>query len=94
MGNRQRSQVSTDDELLERIAHLLRAKPKWVTIKKAAELTGYTEKAIEAKRAEGVWLEGVIWRKGPDGRIMISTEGIDAWVEGQAYAPQAEPQSR
>jgi hypothetical protein len=60
---------------------------KWVTIKKAAELSGYTEKAIEAKRAAGVWLEGLIWRKAPDGRIMVSPEGIDAWVEGRAFAP-------
>jgi hypothetical protein len=62
---------------------------KWVTAKKAAELSGYSEKAIERKRQSGVWLEGVIWKKAPDGRIMISTEGIDAWVEGQVVAPQA-----
>lgn len=80
------------EELIERIAPLLRARPKWVTIAKAAELTGYSERAIEAKRAEGVWLEGEIWRKGPDGRIMISTEGIDAWVEGQECGPQARRQ--
>jgi hypothetical protein len=59
---------------------------KWVTIKKAAEILGYSEKAIEAKRATGVWLEGLIWRKAPDGRIMISPDGVDAWVEGQAFA--------
>jgi len=62
---------------------------KWVTIKKAAELSGYSERAIEAKRAEGVWLEGIVWIKAPDGRILISPDGIDAWAEGRVLAPQA-----
>jgi hypothetical protein len=61
---------------------------KWVTIKKAAELTGYSPKAIEHKRENGTWLEGAIWIKAPDGRILISTEGIEAWAEGQALPPQ------
>lgn len=61
---------------------------KWVTIKKAAELTGYSAKAIEHKRENGVWLQGSIWIKAPDGRILISIEGIEQWAEGQALAPQ------
>jgi hypothetical protein len=61
---------------------------KWVTIKKAAELSGYSAKAIEHKRAEGVWLEGDVWIKAPDGRILISIEGIEQWAEGQASLPQ------
>lgn len=61
---------------------------KWVTVKKAAELSGYSEKAIDRKREDGIWLEGVIWRKAPDGRIMISPDAIDAWVEGR---PQHQP---
>jgi hypothetical protein len=65
---------------------------KWVTIKKAAELSGYSVKAIEAKRADGTWLEGVVWIKAPDGRILISPEGIDAWAEGCVLAPQARRQ--
>jgi hypothetical protein len=62
---------------------------KWVTAKKAAEMSGYTAKAIERKIQSGVWLQGVIWMKAPDGKIMVSPEGIDAWVEGQVVAPQA-----
>ncbi len=62
---------------------------KWVTKKKAAELSGYSEKAIERKIEEGIWLNGVVWIKAPDGRILISTDGIDAWAEGQVVAPQA-----
>jgi hypothetical protein len=63
-------------------------KMKWVTIKKAAELSGYSAKAIERKREQGVWIEGDIWIKAPDGRILVSTEGIERWAEGQVYAPQ------
>jgi hypothetical protein len=62
---------------------------KWVTVKKAAELSGYTPKAIERKRAEGVWLEGIIWIKAPDGRILVSPDAIDEWAEGRTTAPQA-----
>jgi hypothetical protein len=60
---------------------------KWVTIKKAAELSGYSEKAIQRKRECGVWLEGDIWIKAPDGHILISSEGIERWAEGQVYVP-------
>jgi hypothetical protein len=65
------------------------AKMKWVTIKKAAELSGYSVKAIEAKRANGVWLEGVVWIKAPDGRILISPDAIDEWVEGIVRLPDS-----
>jgi hypothetical protein len=67
---------------------------KWITIKKAVELSGYGEKAIEAKRANGTWLEGVIWIKAPDGRILISPDGIGQWAEGLVLAPQASRQPR
>jgi hypothetical protein len=46
-----------------------------VNHQRAAELTGYSVRAIEGKRAEGVWLEGQVWKKAPDGHIMISLEG-------------------
>jgi hypothetical protein len=61
---------------------------KWVTIKKAAELSGYSAKAIEHKRERGVWVQGDIWIKAPDGRIPISIEGIERWAEGQVFVPQ------
>lgn len=31
-------------------------------IPKAAELTGYSRRAIELKIARGVWVEGEVWR--------------------------------
>lgn len=53
----------------------------YVLIPKAAELTGYSRRAIELKIARGVWVEGREWRKGPDGRRQISMEGYKRWVE-------------
>jgi hypothetical protein len=53
----------------------------YVVIKKAAEITGYSERAIEEKIAKGIWLEGRVWVKAPDGRRLISLRGYSQWVE-------------
>jgi len=53
----------------------------YVTIEKAAEITGYTKRAIEAKIERGVWLEGDVWVHAPDGRRLISLRGYERWVE-------------
>lgn len=54
---------------------------RYVTVKRFSELSGYTESAARAKISEGVWLEGRVWRRAPDGRILIDVEGYTAWVE-------------
>lgn len=56
----------------------------YVLIPKAAELIGYSRRAIELKIARGVWVEGEVWRKGPDGHRYISLEGFKRWVEAKA----------
>lgn len=48
--------------------------------------TGYTVKAIECKIAEKVWLEGHEYIKAPDGKILISIEGVNRWAEGRRQA--------
>src|SRR6185369_3330703 len=68
--------------------------PDKVTITRFAELSGYTEDAVRAKIERGVWLEGVVWLRAPDNRILIKISGYDAWAEGQAYAPQVSARSR
>lgn len=57
---------------------------KWVLIKVLARQSGLTEDAIRAKKKNGVWLEGIHWRKAPDGRIWFNREAIERWVEGRA----------
>jgi hypothetical protein len=60
----------------------------WVTIRRFSELSGYTEDAVRSKIADGTWLSGWVWRKAPDGRILVSIRGYEEWAEGQASAPQ------
>ena len=58
---------------------------RYVRIKRFAELTGYTEKAIYRKIADGVWIHGREYRRAPDGSLCIDLEGYQKWVEnGQA----------
>lgn len=54
----------------------------YLTVDKFSAESGYSEEAIRAKIKNGVWLEGVVWRKAPDGRILVSVEGYSRWVEG------------
>lgn len=60
---------------------LVQAGP-YVTIELFHAITGYTVKAVERKIETGVWTEGGVWLKAPDGRRLISVEGYKRWVEG------------
>jgi hypothetical protein len=53
----------------------------YVRIWKFCELTGYTEDAVRTKIKRGAWLQNRVWRKAPDGHILISMEGYRDWVE-------------
>jgi hypothetical protein len=58
-----------------------------VTIEKFSELSGYTPKAVRNKIQRGDWLEGQVWKRAPDGRVLIDMEGFEQWVTSQACAP-------
>jgi hypothetical protein len=47
----------------------------------ANAITGYTVKAMERKIERGDWAEGKVWRRAPDGRILIDILGYQRWVE-------------
>ena len=66
----------------------------YLTIDKFSEASGYTKEAIRSKIKRGQWLEGREWKKAPDGRNLISIEGYEQWVEGQAPVPQVGRVSR
>lgn len=53
---------------------------RFVTIDKHALESGYTQHAIRARIRDGIWREGEVWVKAPDGRILIDAEGYDAWA--------------
>ncbi len=52
-----------------------------VVINRFAALTGYSENAVRHKIKGGVWLEGRIWRRAPDGRICVNIHEFERWVE-------------
>ena len=54
---------------------------RYVTVRKFSSESGYTEAAIRAKIADGTWLMDYVWRKAPDGRVLIDVHGYEAWVE-------------
>lgn len=53
---------------------------KYKTINQFSLESGYTEKAIRIKIDKGIWPDGVKVI-APDGRILISVEGYNEWVE-------------
>lgn len=65
----------------------------YVTIRLAAILTGYTEKAIRRKIEDGVWIENREWRRAPDGTILISIKGFQQWAETAAASASARRRS-
>ena len=67
---------------------------KYVLIEKAAQLTGYSVKAIEHKIDAGVLPEGLVWMKAPDGRRHIIIEGYHRWVEMGRALPREKRQSK
>jgi hypothetical protein len=54
---------------------------RYLTIRKFSSESGYSEAAIRSKIRDGVWRLGQVWRKAPDGRVLIDVLGYDAWVE-------------
>jgi hypothetical protein len=59
---------------------------RYLLVPKFCAESGYTDDAVRAKIKSGVWLEGLVWRKAPDGRILIDVEGYERWVEGKMLA--------
>ncbi|MDB6084834.1 MAG: hypothetical protein JWN43_2715 [Gammaproteobacteria bacterium] len=56
---------------------------RYVLLPLASVLTGYSVKAMTRKIERGDWQEDKLWRRGPDGRILIDMAGYQKWVEGR-----------
>lgn len=59
------------------------APARYVLLRVANIVTGYSVKAMERKIERGDWQEGKVWRRAPDGHIMIDLQGYQRWVEDQ-----------
>jgi hypothetical protein len=55
---------------------------RYVLLPLANRVTGYSVKAMERKIERGDWVEGRVWRRAPDGHILIDLLGYQKWVEG------------
>jgi hypothetical protein len=58
------------------------APARYVLLSLASLLTGYSVKAMERKIERGDWQQDKVWRRAPDGRIVIDLVGYETWVEG------------
>lgn len=56
---------------------------RYILLPLANIVTGYTVKAMQGKIQRGDWQEGKVWRRAPDGRILIDLVGYERWVEGR-----------
>ena len=67
---------------------------RYVLLPLANLLTGYSVKAMERKIERGDWQEGKVWRRAPDGRIVIDVLGYQRWVEGPRAAVTSHSRGR
>ncbi len=67
---------------------------RYVLLPLANLLTGYSVKAMERKIERGDWQEGKVWRRAPDGRIVIDVLGYQRWVEGPRAAMTSHSRGR
>lgn len=56
---------------------------RYVLLPLANVLTGYSIKAMERKIERGDWQEGRLWKRAPDGHILIDMVGYQKWVESR-----------
>lgn len=67
---------------------------RFVTVDLFAAMTGYTEKAVRTKIDRGDWLEGEVWERAPDGRILMDCVGYERWVQkGKSAASGKRPRA-
>jgi hypothetical protein len=59
---------------------------RYVLLPLANLLTGYSVKAMERKIERGDWQEGKVWKRAPDGRIVIDIVGYQRWIDGPIAA--------
>jgi hypothetical protein len=62
-------------------AHVV-APARYVLLPLANAMTGYSVKAMQRKIESGDWPEGKVWKRAPDGRVLIDVQGYYRWAEG------------
>jgi len=54
---------------------------RYIRLPRFEQISGYTQKAVRRKIEEGKWIEGMQFRRAPDGHILIDMKGYQKWVE-------------
>jgi hypothetical protein len=72
-----------EGEMSPETQSVILAPARYVLLPLANLITGYTVKAMERKIERGDWQEGKVWKRAPDGRIVIDVVGYQKWVESQ-----------
>lgn len=68
--------------MVTRRSDIVAISSRYVLLNVAAQMTGYTVKAMQRKIERGDWIEGKVWIRAPDGRILVDMFGFQRWVEG------------
>ncbi len=58
----------------------------YIQVKLFSAITGYSPDAVYTKIKNGVWREGVHYRRAKDGHVLIHLPSYYAWVENQPQA--------
>jgi hypothetical protein len=66
----------------------------YVTIEKLADLTGYTAKAIRRKIERREFIEGLHYRRAPDGRVLMDVKQFNEWIKGNDYGQETKMEAR
>ena len=56
---------------------------QWLLVPVFCGVTGYSDKAVRRKIENGIWQEGVHYRRAPDGHITMNLMRYYKWVEGE-----------
>jgi hypothetical protein len=59
---------------------------QFVTVRKAAELTGYTVEEIQQRIDSGMWAEGEVWVWDGDSDFLINMQGYTEWAMKPGHA--------
>jgi hypothetical protein len=56
---------------------------EWVTVQKAAAMSGYTDVALRQKCTKGHLQQGVHWKRGLDNRVLINVKAFNHFLNKQ-----------
>jgi len=55
----------------------------WITVQKAAAMSGYTDVALKQKCRRGQLTQNVHWKRGLDNRVMINVKAFNDFLNKQ-----------